>query len=209
MKMNAKERRFLRGKVELRALTEEQKTAGYIGVISGFIPYESDSREMRDGKGRAFVERLARGVFSKSLAESERSVVADVGHNDAALFARRGVNLDVSETDSGLQYTAIIPDTTAGRDLKTNVQLGIIEGTSFEFELRGGDAGHHVEKRGDGMLVRTVKDAILYRVNPVADPAYMGTELEARSLELADPALEPISETPLDTRLMEQRVRFL
>lgn len=181
----SKERRFSRGKVELRNITDEQKAAGYIGVISGFIPYESDSRQMRDSKGRDFVERLARGVFTQSLADNARSVVADVGHNDAALFARRGVNLDVTEAEDGLRYTALIPDTTAGRDLKTNVQLGIIEGTSFEFELRGGDAGHHIEKRGDGVLVRTVRNAILHRVNPVTDPAYLGTELEARSLDLA------------------------
>lgn len=192
--MNTRETRFLRGKVEIREVTEEQRTAGFIGVLDGFIPYESDSRELRDGKGRAFIERLARGVFASSLANPKQSVVADVGHNDAAIFARRGVNLDVAETDAGLSYTALIPDTTVGRDLRTNVRLGIIEGTSFEFELRG-DAADQWEKR-DNANVRTIRSAILHRVNPVSDPAYLGTKLEARSADAAIDALEKPAAAP-------------
>jgi HK97 family phage prohead protease len=213
--MKTRETRFLRGRVEIRDATPEQTTLGYIGTLVGFVPYESDSRELRDGKGRKFVERLARGVFSVSLADNSQSVVADVGHNDAAIFARRGVNLEVSETDAGLEYTALIPDTTTGRDLQTNVRLGIIEGTSFEFELRG-DGADQWEKREGATVVRTIKQAILYRVNPVSDPAYVGTKIETRSADAAIDALEtpeapsvPPTVIPLDTRLMEQRVRFL
>jgi len=186
--MKTRETRFSRGRVEMRDVTDEQKTAGFIGVLDGFIPYNSDSRELRDGKGRSFIERLAPGVFARSLADETQSVVADVGHNDAAIFARRGVNLTITETEEGLSYTALIPDTTAGRDLRTNVKLGIIEGTSFEFELRG-DSADQWEKR-DGKNVRTIKTAVLHRVNPVSDPAYLGTALEARSADAAIDALE-------------------
>ena len=207
--------RYIAGKIETRKLTAEQKASGYIGAITGFVPYDSDSKELRDGKGRVFVERLSRGVFAQSLGDAARSVVADVGHNDAAIFARRGVNLDVSETDTGLSYTALLPDTTVGRDLHTNVRLGIIEGTSFEFELREAGKSEAWEKR-DGLAVRTIKDAILHRVNPVSNPAYFGTSLEARSAEQAATAIDVLeappaapAESPLDTRLMEQRVRFL
>ncbi len=193
--MNTRETRFLRGKVEIRDVTAEQRTAGYIGVLAGFIPYESDSRELRDGKGRKFTERLARGVFTSSLSDSSQSVVADVGHNDAAIFARRGVNLDITEEAAGLSYSALIPDTTVGRDLQTNVRLGIIEGTSFEFELRG-EAADQWEKGAVG-AVRTIRQATLHRVNPVSDPAYLGTKLEARSADAAIDALEAPAAPPI------------
>lgn len=182
--MNTRETRFFAGKIELRALSDAEKKAGYIGALSALIPYESDSRELRDSKDRPFVERLARGVFTRSLADAGQPVVADVGHNDAALFARRGVNLEIQETPAGLAYTALLPDTTTGRDLKTNIELGILDGTSFEFEIRDPKAGQTIEKREDGRLLRTIKEATLHRVNPVANPAYLGTSVQVRSLDL-------------------------
>lgn len=188
--MKTRETRFYSGKIEVREITAEQRAAGYIGAVDGFIPYESDSHELRDGKGRVFVERLARGVFTRSLSDAAQSVVADVGHNDANVFARRGVNLDVTESETGISYTALLPDTTAGRDLQTNVKLGIIDGTSFEFQLRDG-ASDQWEKR-DSVAVRTIKDAILHRVNPVSNPAYGGTKLEARSAQDAEAALDSL-----------------
>ena len=88
-----RELRFFKSKVELRAITKEQETAGYIGEMRGFIPYASDSRELRNRKGEKFVERLAPGVFARSLADPKQVVFADVGHDDSATFARSGINL--------------------------------------------------------------------------------------------------------------------
>lgn len=179
------ELRFFRGKVELREITAEEKSAGYVGAIEGFIPYNSDSRELRDLRGQRFVERLAPGVFARSLAESVHAIFADVGHNDAATFARRGINLTLTDGEAGLNYRALVPDTTVGRDLLTNVRLGIIDGTSFEFELRTADGkrtGEEWAKRAE-LAVRTITEAILHRVNPVTEPAYLETTLAARGLE--------------------------
>lgn len=196
----------------MRDISAEEKSAGYIGAIEGFIPYDSDSREMRDGKGQRFVERMAPGVFARSLAESVHAVFADVGHNDAATFARRGINLTLTDGVAGLGYRALVPDTSVGRDLLTNVRLGIIDGTSFEFELRtvdGKRAGEEWAKR-DALAVRTIKEAVLHRVNPVTEPAYLETTLAARSCEAfaADAAVPPgdskatqFSETPRESAL--------
>ena len=178
--MKSREIRFFKSKIELRALTPEQIAAGYIGEMRGFIPYDSDSREMRTAKGEKFIERLAPGVFTRSLADPKQVVFADVGHDDAATFARSGVNLTLEDSPTGLAWTALLPDTTVGRDLKANVALGIIDGTSFEFELRGEAGAEEVAKR-DGLAIRTIRDAILYRVNPVTEPAYLETELATRS----------------------------
>lgn len=183
--MNNREIRFFAGKVEPRDVTPEQKSAGYIGAIDGFIPYGSESRELRDTRGRKFVEVLSSGVFTRSLAEESQIVFADVGHSDAQTFARSGVNLEIRETPEGVSYTALIPDTTVGRDLKENVRIGIIDGTSFEFEVRSDPTAETWEKR-DGTAVRTIKDAILHRVNPVTQPAYPESTLSARSVNFLD-----------------------
>lgn len=210
-----RELRFYRGKIELRALTPDETKAGYIGAVDGFIPYESDSRQLRDMAGKAFVERLAPGVFARSLADAAQVVFADVGHNDAATFARSGVNLTIAETKEGLKWSALLPDTSVGRDLKTNVQLGIIDGTSFEFQIRSDGAkrtGESWAQRG-AEAVRTITDAILHRVNPVTEPAYLHTALAARAAGaeagVTVPAPAAPAENDLATRSWEQRVRFL
>lgn len=208
--MHTRETRFFKSKVELRVLTPEQKAAGYIGEMRGFIPYESDSREMRDARGTAFVERLAAGVFSRSLADAGQTVFADVGHNDAATFARSGVNLTLEDSPTGLTWTALLPDTSVGRDLKANVALGIIDGTSFEFELRaagGTRTGEEWAKR-DALAVRTIREAILHRVNPVTEPAYLETTLAARGLAaFTEATVPPAPEFAEDAR--ETRLRLL
>ena len=208
--MKSREIRFFKSKVELRAITDEQKAAGYIGEMRGWIPYDSDSREMRDARGLAFVERLAPGVFTRSLADAGQTVFADVGHNDAATFARSGVNLTLEDSPAGLTWTALLPDTTVGRDLKANVALGIIDGTSFEFELRaagGTRTGEEWAKR-DALAVRTIREAILHRVNPVTEPAYLETTLAARGLAAwAEATVPPAPEFAEDAR--ETRLRLL
>ncbi len=177
-----RETRFLRGKIESRELTQQQKDAGYIGVVEGFIAYGADSHEIRDRSGRTFIERLAPGVFKRSLGEST-AVFADVGHNDDRTFARRGVNLEVTEGTDGLHWRALVPDTSTGRDLLTNTKLGIIDGTSFEFEIRseGGKRIGEEWTKVEGRDIRTLKDAILHRVNPVTEPAYVETTLATRA----------------------------
>lgn len=203
--MNTREIRFLPGKIEARAISKEEKAAGYIGALDAFIPYNSDSRELITPGGKRFVERLKPGVFARSLADAAHSILADVGHNDATTFARRGVNLSFTDGAAGLAYRVLIPDTTVGRDLNTNVKLGIIAGTSFEFAIRetvDGKPGDDWTKRGT-LGIRTVTEAILYRVNPVTEPAYTESSLSARSLAV----LSDLDQTP--TRSAEAREAYL
>lgn len=181
MKPN-RETRFFRSKIEVRELTKEQRAEGYIGVVEGFIAYGADSRELRTATGKKFTERLSQGVFKRSL-EDTIAVFADVGHRDAAVFAKRGVNLEVTEDKTGLRWVSLVPDTSTGRDLMTNTKLGIIDGTSFEFEVRsegGKRVGEEWTKDGE-RDIRTLKDAVLHRVNPVTEPAYVETSLAARN----------------------------
>jgi HK97 family phage prohead protease len=182
--MNHREQRARQGGIELRQVTTEEKAAGYIGALVGEIPFESDSQELRDrsvNKGQPFIERLAPDAFKRSLAE-DRDQMGFAGHTDdpLAAFARVGENMTITATDRGLSWRALIPDTQAGRDIVTLADKKIIRGTSFEFNT---DAGGDTWEKRDGKDVRTITSARLYTVNPVAFPAYPGSELTAeRSL---------------------------
>lgn len=183
--MNTRELRARQGGIELRQVTDQEKAAGYIGALVGEIPYNQDSQELRDrslNRGQPFIERIAPDAFKRSL-EEDKDQMAFAGHTDDPLsaFARFGENLTIETNDRGMTWRALIPDTQAGRDMVTLADKKIIRGTSFEFNLNSG--GDTWEKR-DGKDVRTVTSARLYTVNPVAFPAYPGSELTAeRSLE--------------------------
>lgn len=159
--------------IERRALTDAEKSDGYIGAVRSVIPYNSDSGLLADediNEGKPFVEQIAPGAFKRSL-ENPADIVAFVGHTDdpLAAFARAGANLTFTDTADGLQWEALAPDTAACRDLMRLVDKGVIKGASFEFAVRS--KGERWERRGE-QAVRVITDAALYAVNPVAWPAY-------------------------------------
>ncbi|MDE2618890.1 MAG: HK97 family phage prohead protease [Sphingomonadales bacterium] len=169
-----REKRIITGRVECRALTADEKAAGYIGALTGIIPLNSDSVVLRDRRlnhGQPFVERIAPKCF-----EGAADVMAMAGHTEETLaaFARQGVNLTLTEGPQEIRYDALIPDTSAGRDLLELSAKKIVRGTSFEFEAGAEDKW---EKRGDGTTVRTVQRGRLLTVNPVIWPAYDDSEL--------------------------------
>lgn len=178
MSTHRKETRAFR-RLETRALSDSEKKAGYIGAIRSAIPYSSDSGEIRErgaNNGRPFTERIAPGAFARSL-EKPGDIMAFAGHTDDPLasLARAGAGLTFSDTADGLQWEALVPDTTACRDLLNLIESGVIKGASFEFAIRGAD-GERWEKR-DGRDIRTITDAQLFAVNPVAWPAYEDSAL--------------------------------
>lgn len=176
MKLNPEFR--ARQGISIRAVTDDEKTAGYICALEGQIPYNSDSAELRDrslNSGRPFIETLAPDCFKRSLSE-DKDIMGFAGHTEDPLsaFARIGENLTITTDERGMSWKALVPDTQAGRDLRSLVERKIIKGTSFEFNVRG--EGQKWEKRGD-QDVRIITDARLYTVNPVAFPAYPESEL--------------------------------
>jgi phage head maturation protease len=163
-----------RGNVEIRSLTDKERADGYIGALTDTIPYNTDSVVLRDRRlnnGQPFVERMAPKCF-----EGAKDVMGMAGHTEDTLaaFARQGVNLTLTETADGYRWDALVPDTSAGRDLMVQARLGIVRGSSFEF---GVGAEDRWEKRSDGTSVRTVVRGELSTVQPVIWPAYDTKEL--------------------------------
>ncbi len=173
MKTNSFER-MSRTPVECRTLTAAEQAAGWIGALRGIIPLNTDSVVLRDRRlnnGQPFVERIAHKCFAGA-----EGVMGMAGHTEDTLaaFARQGVNLTLTETATELQWDALIPDTSAGRDLLVQARHGIVQGTSFEFGVGADDKW---EKRSDGTSVRTVVKGELSTVQPVIWPAYDRSEL--------------------------------
>jgi uncharacterized protein len=167
-----------RASLERRALTEAEKSAGYIGAIKGVIPYNSDSEILsKRGRPKPFVEKIAPDAFKRSLSE-DKDIMGFAGHTDDPLAAlgRIGENITVTSDERSMTWEALVPDTQAGRDMLSLVDKKIIRGTSFEFEIRGA-AGEKWEKRDDRLDERTILDAKLIAFNPVAWPAYSDSSL--------------------------------
>lgn len=162
------------GRVETRALSDKEKADGYIGALVGVIPFNTDSVQLRDRRfnnGQPFVERIAPKAFAQAS-----DVMAMAGHSDDTLdaFARQGVNLTIEENDTELRWTALVPNTSAGRDLLELAAKGVVRGTSFEFNVGAEDKW---ETRNDGTRIRTVTRGTLTAVNPVVWPAYDDSSL--------------------------------
>lgn len=167
-----------RASLEKRSLTDAEKAAGYIGALTGVIPYNSDSVTLtKRGRAKPFVEQIAPDAFTRSLKE-DRDIMANAGHTDDPLAAlgRIGENLTVSSTATELRWEALLPDTQASRDVLNLVDKKIIRGTSFEFEVRGA-AGEKWESRDAQTDLRTITDAKLIAFNPVTWPAYTDSSL--------------------------------
>lgn len=168
---DGRERRAFVGGLELRAEGDGeigQTTKGYACL------YDNDT-----SIGGYFIERFAKGAFTKSL--KERDVVALHSHDDGRPMGRMSRDtLRFSDDDKGLGFENDLPDTQDGRDLATSLERGDIEGMSFRFRA----IKEEWDESGD-IPKRTVIEAELYEITYTAFPAYPDTEVGMRSLQAA------------------------
>ena len=131
--------------------------------------------------GTKFVEQIAPGAFKRSLA-GQGDILALVEHDPRQILGRRSAGtLKLTEDDKGLAFELTPADTTAARDAIANIDHGNIRGMSFGF----GTPEDTWEKREDGMSLRTLTSIPLAEVSVTGLPAYEGTEVDLRSVELS------------------------
>jgi len=106
--------------------------AGYAAV------YGQDSREIVEG-GRKFTERIAPGAFNETLS-SGADVKLFYNHDASMPLARtRSKTLTLKSDRNGLAFSAELPDTTLGRDIKTLLERGDLTGEmSFRIQRHRG-----------------------------------------------------------------------
>lgn len=128
-----------------------------------------------------FVERIAPGAFSRTLA-SRNNVKLFHNHNtDHVLGTTRAGTLRLTEDTRGLKVEADLPPTQMGLDLSILLKRGDIDSMSFGFHVPpGGD-----EWSSNG-AERTLNSIALHEVSIVSGfPAYEGTSASVRMLALA------------------------
>lgn len=126
-----------------------------------------------------FTEFIMPGAFKRSL-KSRNEVKLFMNHNmDIVLGSTRAKTLRLTEDSKGLLAEAVLPDTTAGRDLSVLMQRGDVNSMSFGFSVPAkGD-----KWANDGMT-RELHQIRLHEVSIVTGfPAYQSTTATVRSID--------------------------
>jgi HK97 family phage prohead protease len=124
----------------------------------------------------SFTEIIRHGAFAASLAGGTDIFL--LGHHDFAQpLARTGNgSLHLHEDPIGLSFEAALPQTRAADDILELARSGTIAGASIGFRvMKGGESWPTRDKRELTALE-------LIEVSAVAQPAYSGTSIAARSI---------------------------
>ena len=168
------ERRFLR-KAEIRAKDD--------GHIDGHAAVFDQDYVLWDSPSYRVVERVKAGSFARAIKE-KHDVRCLFNHDPNQLLGRTAAGtMSIKEDDQGLYFDTELPNTQLGRDLPVLVKRGDVTGASFAFVVTKESVREEIV---DGKTIRTreIEDVDLYDASPVTYPAYTGTDVSARSLEL-------------------------
>jgi len=171
---------------EIRALPvtlEIREAGGEEGkrTIKGAIKYNTESQVMRDWWGDQFVEEIATGAFDESL--KTRGVVGLWSHDTSkVLGSTKSGTLRLESTEKELRFELDLPNTTVGNDAWEMIKRGDVDGVSFGMRVAK-DKWSQIERNGEKIYKRSILDAELYEISPVAFPAYPANEVSVRSLD--------------------------
>jgi uncharacterized protein len=148
------------GEFEVREEADGMRLEGYAALFN--------SRSENLG---GFTEMIQPGAFRSSL-RSRNDVKLLWSHDSSAVLgSTRAGTLSLTEDKKGLRVSAVLPNTTHGRDAAELIRRGDVTGFSFGFSLptRGGDSW------SDDGTERVLKSVRLHEVSLVAFPAYPAT----------------------------------
>lgn len=160
-------------------------------TISGTaLVFDSWSKTLYEPQIGAFQEKIQRTALTQEILDNS-DIVANMDHDRNYIMARRKYgqgNLDLTLTETGLDFRFDCPETVKGEELLQHVKRGEIDSCSFCFSLPEDGETWYME---DNTLCREItKFERLYDVACVFYPAYEQTSCSARSVELAKTALE-------------------
>jgi len=177
------ERRYL--EPEIKKEVREQDDGKLTETIRGYAALYN----VRTSLGW-FDEMIAPGAFDDVLDDDVRVLI---NHDPSQIVGRcnngKG-SARIFTDDTGLGFELEIPDTTIGRDLLRNIELGNITQCSFGFTVKS-ESWENGE--GNSPDLRTItKVERLYDVSPVTFPAYPDTTIAKRSHAEAFKADPPV-----------------
>ena len=138
--------------------------------------YGAQSREISE-HGRTFTERIAPGAFGESVRGDIKLLY---NHDPRMPLARtRSGTLALEDRSDGLHYTATLPETTLGNDVRELIQRGDLSGEmSFGFYVTR-------DSWNKSRTERTVHEARLVEISVVVDAAYPQTSSSLRCVDAA------------------------
>lgn len=129
-----------------------------------------------------FREVFLPGAFTESVRQHE---VYSHNEHHGPYLARTGAGtLRLTDSRSELAYELDIPDTSAGRDTAALLERGDIKGSSIGFKAAPKGDSWTVDT--DGFTLRTVKTAVLARVDLTIAPCYDESTAEMAYRSLAE-----------------------
>lgn len=152
-----------------------EQTGGEDPTIAGYAVVFDELSVVLFGE---FRERITPEAFGNL----EGADIRALWNHDAGQVLGRTANgtLSVWKDDRGIAFELTPPNTTIGRDALESIRRGDVDQMSFGFNVngtRGAEWSHE-----NGVLIRTILDATLYEISPVAFPAYPQTAVSTRSL---------------------------
>ncbi len=177
--MNNKETRF----AELRLHEDDGKM-----ILEGYaIVFEQETLIGDDERG--FREVISKDALTEAIM---KDVPMKYNHMDSFLILARTKNksLNLSVDEKGLKVYAELLDTTTNSDVYKMVRAGLLDKMSFAFTVKK----QSWDRKGDIPLRRIEKIDRLFDVSVVDLPAYDGTSIYSRSLDLVETELRALEE---------------
>ena len=184
------ERRFVKG-AQVRAKQGEKPG------IEGYGAVFAEEYVLWDSPTMRIVETVKPGTFARALQEKQ-DVRCLFNHEPDNILGRTANNtMQMKEDSKGLYYeTDLDSRTRIATDVRCFVERGDVTGCSFSFSVKKQERTE-IEDNEKLIIHREIQDVDLFDVGPVTYPAYEGTGVKARAVELRSLFTEGVSASAL------------
>src|SRR6267154_308964 len=161
--------------ISLTGTTNQRAINGYAAVFNE-PSKQLCEYDVNSGSLVTFYEVLMPTAFDNVLRSESLDVIYCIDHDPSRLIARSKANtLQLSVDSYGLNFNALLPNTSTATDLYENIRAKNYQENSFCFTVaESGETWQEV----DGELYRYINNiGGLYDVASVVNPAYNGTSL--------------------------------
>ncbi|WP_448163234.1 phage major capsid protein [Bacillus mobilis] len=191
--------------IELRNVNVElvgSETDGSL-FVSGYVN-KTGQWSQPLGNKRKFVEQIKPGTFKRALEQGNDIHFLAEHDNKLLLASTKNGSLELREDDQGLFMQAKISATSWGEDYYTLIQDGLLTNMSFGMQV----LNDTWSKRNDGTLQRSINEILLSEVSVVRNPAYVQSNIQARSIEVIEeieiPQIQQRSLNEMDTKQLQE-----
>lgn len=155
-----------------------------------------------------FREKIMPGAFQKSLREQD-DVVFLVNHDDLPLARTSSGTLSLREDKTGLRIDSELDPTDPDvMRIVPKMKRGDLSKMSFAFRARD-EEWVEPERGSDDLPLRIIREADLFDVSIVTQPAYDGTDIALRSRDKAKESDEAEKERNLEAAKRRIRMKYV